>query len=187
MKEFLVNKYGTERGGMLYSIQQRGLKDLLANTTGRTKTQMKTLKNVILPKVALYQALQKEMPQEQAYQVVKEYMVTVVCAKSKEQYLMIEKLPGFPAVFQKLFVRTVLKSDNWKAECVQANKAGFQVDIHQCLWNDACVENGCPELTKVFCECDDINYGSLKKITFSRTGSIGKGSTLCDFHFKRNR
>lgn len=185
MESFLTDKFGESHGKDIYKKTQNRLKRLLANTQGKSKTQTKTLRNTILPRVALYQVLQDEMSKDEAYRVVKEYLTTVVCAKMKKQYLQIEKLPLFPKIFQRLFISTVLKSDLWKAECVKDDKTGFQVNIHHCLWQDACVENGCPELTRAFCECDDINYGSLHKIRFSRTGSIGMGAEQCDFHFDR--
>lgn len=158
---------------------------LLANTKGKSKTQMKTLKNTILPRIALYQILQDEKSKEEAYQIIKDYMTNVVCAEINKKYLMIEKLPLFSLIFQRIFISTVIKSDNWQAECVEDDKNGFKINIHKCLWYDACAENGCPELTRAFCECDNINYGSFRKIRFSRTGSIGMGSSMCDFQFNK--
>ena len=131
------------------------------------------------------QILQEEKSKEEAYQILKDYLTVVICTGMKEKYLLVEKLPLFSLIFQRLFINAVMKSDNWRAVCVQDDKNRFKINIHKCLWNDACVENGCPELTRAFCECDDINYGSFHKIKFSRTGSIGMGSNMCDFQFTR--
>nr|WP_271716038.1 L-2-amino-thiazoline-4-carboxylic acid hydrolase [Anaeromicropila herbilytica] len=138
-----------------------------------------------MPRIALYQIIQEEKSKEESFRVIEEYMTNVVCVEMKRKYLLIEKLPLFSFVFKKIFIATVMKSDNWDAECVRNDKYGFKVIIHKCLWYDACVENGCPELTRAFCKCDDINYGSFHKIRFSRTGSIGMGSKMCDFQFSK--
>lgn len=185
MKDYLIKRFGKNQGEDLYQKTIVRLRLLLANTRDKSETQMKTLKNTIMPRIALYQILQDEKSKEEAYQVIKEYMTDVVCAKMKKQYSLIEKVPLFPLIFQKIFITTVMKSDNWEAECVREDKTGFQINIHKCLWHDACVENGCPELTRIFRECDDVNYGSLHKIRFSRKGSIGMGSNICDFQFSK--
>lgn len=183
MEKYLMDKFGKKQGKDSYQKTLERLRLLLEKTHGKSKTQMKTLRDTILPRIALYQILQDEKSKEEAYQIIKEYMANVVCAEMKKKYLLIEKLPLFSLIFQRIFITTVMKSDNWKVECVRDDKNGFQANIHKCLWYDACVENGCPELTRVFCECDDINYGSFHKIRFFRTGSIGMGSNKCDFQF----
>ena len=47
----------------------------------------------------------------------------------------------------------------------------------------ACVENGCGELCRLFCDVDDVTYGGLKKMGFSRTKTLGYGGDCCDFRF----
>lgn len=187
MEKYLINIYGEYHGKELYKKMLERLRILLANIQGKSQTQMKTLKNTIMPRIALYQIIQEEKSKEEAYRIVKEYMINVVCKAMKKKYLLAEKLPLFSFIFKKIFISNVMKSDNWEADCVRNDKNGFKVIIHKCLWYDACVENGCPELTRIFCECDDINYGSFHKIVFSRMGSIGMGSNMCDFQFSKEK
>lgn len=61
----------------------------------------------------------------------------------------------------------------------------FDVTIKRCLWHTACVENGCAELCRLFCGVDDVTYGGLKKIGFTRTKTLGYSGDCCDFHFFR--
>lgn len=185
MEKYLMDIFGEYQGKELYQKMLGRLGLLMANTQGKSQTQIKTLKNTIMPRIALYQILQEEKGMEEAYRIIQEYMINIVCEGMKRKYLLIEKFPLFSFIFQRIFITTVMKSDNWEAECVRNDKNGFKVIIHKCLWFDACVENGCPELTKAFCECDDINYGSFHKIRFYRTGSIGMGSKMCDFQFNK--
>ena len=57
----------------------------------------------------------------------------------------------------------------------------------RCLWHTACAENGCAELCRLFCESDNVTYGGLRKIGFSRTKTLGCGGNCCDFHFFRKQ
>lgn len=59
----------------------------------------------------------------------------------------------------------------------------FDITIKKCLWHTACVENGCAKLCRLFCDVDDVTYGGLKKIGFTRTKTLGYGGDYCDFHF----
>lgn len=42
----------------------------------------------------------------------------------------------------------------------KADKAGiFMMSrLKSCLWHTACVENGCAELCRLFCDVDDVTY-----------------------------
>lgn len=35
------------------------------------------------------------------------------------------------------------------------------------------------------CAVDDVTYGGLRKIGFTRTQTLGNGDDCCDFHFFR--
>lgn len=39
------------------------------------------------------------------------------------------------------------------------------------------------ELCHLFCDVDDVTYGGLKKIGFTRTKTLGYGGDCCNFHF----
>ena len=45
----------------------------------------------------------------------------------------------------------------------------------------------CAKLCHLFCDVDNVTYGELEKIGFSRTKTLGYGEDCCDFHFyKKN-
>lgn len=186
-KEYLCEKFGKEKGEDLFSQQQNELQKLISEIREKTKQQRKTLTKTILPRIALYRVLQASMTKEEAYDVINDYLQTRVCAKMVKQYRMLEKLPNFFSIYHAAFSHTVLHNDNWKAECLFSNPNKFQINIYRCLWYDACLQNGCPELTSAFCACDDTLYNCLNKMRFFRKGSIGRGDKLCDFRFTRNK
>lgn len=67
------------------------------------------------------------------------------------------------------------------------SKDYFDVTITNCLWHTAWVENGCAELCRLFCDVDDVSYGGLRKMGFSRTKTLGYGGDCCDFHFFKKK
>ena len=92
IRSFLIREFGEDRGSALFSLQERRLETIIAGTENKTKNQMKTLTQTILPRVALYKALQ------------------------------------------------------------ESGKDYYDITIQKCLWHTACVENGCPELCRLFCD-----------------------------------
>lgn len=76
-----------------------------------------------------------------------------------------------------------MKTTDLQVSETQKGKDYYNVTIKKCLWHDACVENDCADLCKLFCDVDDVTYGEVKKIGFSRTKTLGYGGDCCNFHF----
>ena len=152
---FLVNLFGKSRGDMLFRQQEELLDTLIRNTENKTKDQMKTLTQTILPRIALYKVLnQSGLSQEDVY--------------------------------SNIFLRVVRRTNLWDSEQAHG-KDYFDVTMKKCLWHTACLENGCEKLCPLFCDVDNVTYGGLKKLDFSRTKTLGYGGDCCDFHFFRKR
>ena len=76
---FLVNLFGNSRGDMLFRQQEELLDTLIRNTENKTKDQMKTLTQTILPRIALYKVLnQSGLSQEDVYRHMRNYMLDIV-------------------------------------------------------------------------------------------------------------
>ncbi len=186
MNNFLIEKFGKKRGEEIYTKQQKRSEELLAKTVGKTKNQMKTLRVTIMPRIALYQVLQEEgIPKQEAYDIVKIYMVDVVSANMVKKFKKLNKMPFLYQLLKKNIKNNLLNNDNWEATLVSEDKDGFSMDVHKCLWYDATVENNCPELCRAFCECDDILFDAFSKVNFYREGSLGMESSKCDFKFTK--
>lgn len=182
MRQFLVNEFGESLGNRIYDLQQRKLQVMLGMTMGKSNNQMLTLKKTILQRISLYKVLQEELDdQKKAYDIVEKYMFTVVGPKLNKQYSMLERIPGFFFIFRRLMVSMIIKSDNWAVKIIKNDNTSVEYNITKCLWNDACVESGCPELCRIFCDTDHVIYDSMKKIKFIRKGTLGTGNKLCDF------
>lgn len=183
IRAFLQDAFGADRGGALFAQQETQLQSLLRAQTGKSQSQMKTLTQRILPCIALYQALAASgLPEVDAVSTLQRYMLTYTAAKQHASTARIEKVPGFYFLYSHIFCRVMRTSDLWRST-QKLEKASFDVTITDCLWHTACVENGCAELCRLFCDVDNVTYGGLKKIGFSRTQTLGYGGHCCDFHF----
>ena len=183
IEEFLLGQLGREEAAALFAEQSRLLDELVAGTTGKSNDQMKELEQTILPRVALYKALKaSSLDDDRTAELMRSYMMDVVAAQKHAATRKMELVPGFFAIYRHVFLRVMRTSDLWESSQTEGPGC-FGASITKCLWHDACVENGCPELCPLFCDVDDVNYGGLSKMGFSRTQTLGYGSDCCDFHF----
>lgn len=185
IKAFLAESFGNDRGGKLFEMQDKALGEIIGNTKGKTENQMKTLIQTILPRIALYKSLQAEgLSEDDVYKYMRIYMLEIVAAKKHSSTAKMEIVPGFYAIYSKMFLK-IMQTTDLQESVQEHGKDYFNVTITKCLWHTACVENGCEELCRLFCDVDDVTYGGLKKIGFTRTKTLGYGGDCCDFHMFR--
>lgn len=55
----------------IFLLQNKIFLDIIKNTKNKTPNQIKTLNNTILPRIALYKALNEFYSQDEAYSIVK--------------------------------------------------------------------------------------------------------------------
>lgn len=185
IKAFLAESFGNDRGEKLFEMQDKALGDIIGNTKGKTENQMKTLIQTILPRIALYKSLQAEgLSEDDVYKYMRKYMLEIVAAKKHSSTTKMEIVPGFYAIYSRVFLK-IMRTTDLQESVQEHGKDYFNVTITKCLWHTACVENGCEELCRLFCDVDDVTYGGLKKIGFTRTKTLGYGGDCCDFHMFR--
>lgn len=187
IKTFLIEEFGKEKALKLFEKEEKLLNGLIKNTKDKSKNQMKTLIQTILPRIALYKTLiDSNYSKEKANEYMKKYMLETIAAKKHTSMVKMEKVPGFYSIYSKIFLKIMRKTDLQKST-QNHDKNHFDVTINKCLWHTACVENGCEELCRLFCDVDDVTYGGLKKIGFTRTKTLGYGGDCCDFHFYKKK
>ena len=185
IKVFLIKEFGNDNGNVLFTKQDKRLNEIIKGTKNKTENQMKTLAQTILPRIALYQVfLESELSEDDINASMRKYMLDVVAAKKHSSIAKMEKVPGFYDIYSKIFLKIMRVTDLQKST-QKCGKGFYDIIITKCLWHTACVENGCPELCRLFCDVDDVTYGGLNKIGFSRTKTLGYGGDCCDFHFFR--
>lgn len=185
IKSYLIAELGEDKGKALFDRQSEILNTIIENTKGKTENQMKMLIGTILPRIALYKALQKDgFSEEDVHRYMQKYMLDIVAAKKHSSTAKMELFPGFYSIYSKTFLK-IMKTTDLQISTQNSGKDFYDVTITKCLWHTACVENGCEELCRLFCDVDDVTYGGLKKIGFTRTKTLGYGGDCCDFHFFR--
>ena len=167
----------------IFNAQSSVYSECVASLSARTPNQYKTLTKTILPRVALYKALKAdEKLSESAYDLTHKYMVEVIGKQKHKSTAVLEFVPGFYRVYSRTFLKIMRTTDLQKSTQVEG-KDFYNITITDCLWHNACKEFGCPELCSAFCDVDDVTYGNLRKLGFTRTQTLGKGGECCDFHF----
>lgn len=183
IKVFLKEEFGVDRGNELFVRQERMLNELIKNISNKSENQIKTLTHTILPRIALYKILLKEgFSEENAYKYMRKYMIDKVAAKKHSSTAKMELIPGFYSIYSNIFLK-IMRTTDLQESIQNKGKNYFNVTIKKCLWHTACAENGCEELCRLFCDVDNVTYGGLKKIGFTRTKTLGYGGDCCDFHF----
>ena len=183
INEFLNEEFGVENGKEIFSKQEMILDDLIKNIKDKSRNQKKTLIQTILPRIALYKAMRKkELSDEEVYQHMQKYMIDIVAKQKHLSMIKMEKVPCFYFLYSNIFLKVVRKNDLWEST-QNKEKNSFDVTMKKCLWHTACVENDCAKLCHLFCDVDNVTYGGLEKLGFSRTKTLGYGKDCCDFHF----
>lgn len=183
IREFLIEEFGKDVGATRFDKQEKVLDRLIENTKGKSKNQMKTLVQTILPRIALYKSLSEEkLSEEDVYKYMRKYMLDKVAAKKHASTAKMELVPGFYSIYSSIFLK-IMRTTDLQVSTQEYGKDYYNITITKCLWHTACVENGCAELCRLFCDVDDVTYGGLNKIGFTRTKTLGYGGDYCDFHF----
>ena len=183
IKIFLIEEFGANNGNELFNKQEIILNELIKNTKDKSKNQTKTLIQTILPRIALYKVLLKnDFSEEDVYKYMRKYMIDKVAIKKHSSTAKMELIPGFYSIYSKIFLK-IMRTTDLQESVQKHDKDYYDVTIKRCLWHTACVENGCADLCRLFCDVDDVTYGGLKKIGFTRTKTLGYGGDCCDFHF----
>ena len=183
VKTFLTEEFGQDKGNQMFIKQENTLNELIENIKDKSKNQTKTLVQTILPRIALYKTLSTDdLSDEDIYHYMQKYMVEKVATKKHSFTVKLEAIPGFYALYSNIFLK-IMRMTDLHESTQNHGKDYFDVNIKKCLWYTACVENGCKELCRLFCDVDNVTYGGLKKMGFSRTKTLGYGGDCCDFHF----
>ena len=183
IKDFLIEEFGINKGNIVFSKQEEILNEIIKNVKGKSKNQRKTFIETILPRIALYKAMLKsDLANDEVYEHMQKYMIDIVAKQKHLSMQKMEKVPCFYFLYSNIFLRVVRKTDLWEST-QKHNKNSFDVTMKKCLWHTACIENDCDKLCHLFCDVDNITYGKLEKIGFSRTKTLEYCEDCCDFHF----
>ena len=184
LKKIMQHHFGEEKAALLWEKAEKKYAELVPLADHETKGRKKNLVNGIYPYAAVYSVLLGEgMSRDEAMEHMFAVMKEHTLSDSRKNYETMGKLPFFFALFRKMF-SIGLKGDSWKVEWVANDSKEFSYNIKTCLWHDACTELGYPELCRIFCRNDELNFIDVSKhLYFERSMTLGDGGKCCDFHF----
>lgn len=184
LKKNMIQHFGEEKAEALWQKAEKEYEQLLPLAEKESKSRKKNLTQGIYPFAALYRVLLGEnMSREEAMEHMYAIMKTHTLSGNRKNYERMGKLPFFFPLFRKMFTMG-LSGDSWQVEWIANDPGHFVYNIRKCLWHDACCELGCPELCRIFCRNDELNFTDVSRhLYFQRSQTLGEGGDCCDFHF----
>ena len=146
--------------------------------------------HAIYPAIATYKELIKQgIPKEVVYNDIEKTAFDSV--RNSARFLhKFSKLPFFFSLFGKMCkvgTSTGFGKPGFDMIWEGNTKTEIKWTCKSCYYKNEFTKYGVAELTKIFCEIDDIIYGDLSSASWERTRTIGGGDEVCDFHFiKKN-
>lgn len=180
-------RFPAQKSELTRQFQAR-LSQLRRENAGASKEKQRHLEGQILPGIAAYETLQAVMPKEEALQTVHGY-VERRAWKLKKAFLKLMRIPGLyrkvPGIFCKQTPKLFGPSAGFAARDIQTTGGVWRIDMTRCPYHDSCVQYGCPELCRCFCDSDDITYDGLHpNLLWHRAKTLGRGGDCCDFCLK---
>lgn len=142
----------------------------------------------IYTSASLYKALLQVVDRETAFNALAEGMYSF-CDRAGHSLDIITRLPGFPSLFLRIFrsmtARLYGTAQGFEKEIIVSDDKEFRFNMTKCPYEKKFREAGFPELCEIACTSDIHTYGSLKRMAFIRTETLGTGGSCCDFCIRK--
>ncbi len=183
-RETVAQRFPSQAAQLNAAFDAR-LQALRAENAGASKEKRRHLERQILPGIAAYEVLQTVMPKDEALATIHGYVERL--ARSTHKYLAaVLHIPGLYRLVPGTFVKSTRTAfgpaAGFAAKELHTDKNIWRVDMTKCPYHDTCVQYGCPELCRCYCDSDDISYNGLHpKLVWQRSKTLGRGNDCCDF------
>ncbi len=178
----------TPHSNELWRKATKRLEIMLDGHSGLPKGVRMHTDSRIFPAAAVYLTTREELGEQEAYAVVEEAAVRG-CEGTAKKLRRMMRIPGMRSLFVKMWdplTRKIFGTDSgFENVFYPKEKGAYRMDVTACPYFRFFSEQGCPELTKIFCENDERVYGNLPGLKFERSGTIGKGAKCCDFYLRK--
>jgi hypothetical protein len=143
----------------------------------------------ILPALALYREfLIDGLTREEALAKTREYL-DAMAQKLRRRFQLAARLPFFFA-FLKRMMRPSMEHNfpepGFELEWPELGKNGTGFNVQRCFYVDVLGGFGAPELTRLFCDMDDVVFENTPGVRWERKNTIGRGGEFCDFRYYRD-
>lgn len=142
----------------------------------------------IFTAIALYEVLQDYLTKEESFDIVQHEMWNYV-EKNSAKFKKIVKIPYslkiLGLLLPKMFRRGSGYGWQYRWHNDKSTNNYLQFECTSCIYQQIFKKYEVDELGCLFCHADDINYGNLPGIKFSRQHTLCKDGWECDFLFTR--
>lgn len=141
--------------------------------------------------IALYEVLRKKQSKDAALASVSETLWDYAENKTAKTYRILFSLPPMLKVMGKLLPGLFARGSGygwryaWHTDT--ATDRYLQFECTSCIYAQLFEKYGYKELGPAFCDCDEINYGKIRGITFKRKHTLCKDAQPCDFLFVKEK
>ena len=187
-KRLLAQQRDAEEVGLIAEcIQQRYAALQCQKPQAANPSQRRRLNHLILPGLALYQALREANPsQDESLTETERLFRATLFINERRFTAWLNRLPDpFPIV--RIMLRQVERAAHAEAEheIIEDSPHCFAFNAHRCFLMEALRFYQAPELIPLYCKTDDWVAEAMPKVCWRRTKTIGRGDPICDFHWER--
>ena len=178
--------YGTQMKALLDTLSGKSAENNAALVLRMESEYKRLLSEQSFADAMLARHLKKS---KQAFEAVRASVLSD-SEKQKKAFQKIGTLPfGFflMRLMTPLSLKTTFGPSGWDFTWKQNDRRALKWDCSRCFYADIFTQHKVSELTSIFCESDDVVYGSIPTIRWARTRTIGNGDDVCDFTFYNER
>jgi len=183
---FLNDKFGVDKAQLIFNTALSRYDQIVAENSNESKAVYMHTRERIYPSIALFDSLiSVGIERQKAVNFVVDYYKWRAQKMAKFIHILT-RIPGLykklPRIFTKMTKKMFGEASGFRAKYYDTTKTEMRIDMLECPYNNKCIQYGCPEIVRGFCESDDVCYAQMHpKLVWGRTKTLGKGGDCCDF------
>ena len=183
----LVDRLGVDGAAALWVRAERRLATLIEGSQDLPALEREHTHSFIYPVCSLYVEMAAALGREEALALLMDFAHDHAL-ENRKPFEAVVKAPGGKRLLIRLFAmlqpRLFGKDAGFEATIGIASSDHVHFDIMDCPYRRHTAELGVPEICNLFCTNDDIIYGDLPGVRFTRAGTLGRGADVCDFDLR---
>jgi hypothetical protein len=148
------------------------------------------LETNILPALALYREFRVDgLSKAEAVTKTREYL-DVLAQRLRRRFQIAARIPFFFALLKRMMRPSMERNfpePGFELEWPELGKDGTGFNVHRCFYVDVLGKFGAPELTRLFCDIDDVVFENTPGVRWERKNTIARGGEFCDFRYYKER
>ena len=185
-QQFYASKYGELKARILIEqVRQNYFRLLTERALPENPILRRHTTENILPGLALYQVLRKDLDQAAALAEVDQFLR--VSTLKRNRFLVLLKFLPDSFWLVKIVMGSMMKSyppEGWDFEYIEKSQERIAFNATRCFYLNTLTAYGAPELTASFCKTDDVMAELFPpSIRFIRPRTLGRGDEICDFQY----